>query len=152
MITDSAIIRRIREHELRELLALYRDLHDQDAPLPSEEEVAKVWRSICADPNLVYVVAEVERQLVSSCTLAIVPNLTRGARPYAVIEHVVTRRDSRGRGLATRVLRYATEMARARRCYKVMLLTGSKLPQTLRFYERAGFLRDVKTGFVMPLE
>jgi hypothetical protein len=29
-----------------------------------------------------------------------------------------------------------------------MLLTGRKQEETLRFYERAGFQRGVKTGFV----
>lgn len=152
MNTESPIIRGIREEELRALLDLYRDLHEHDAPLPSDDELRKVWQNICADPNLVYVVAEVQGQLVSSCTLAVVPNLTRGARPFGVIENVVTRRDCRCRGFATKVLRRATEIARTRRCYKVMLLTGSKRPQTLRFYEQTGFLRDVKTGFIMPLD
>ena len=32
-----------------------------------------------------------------------------------------------------------------------MLLTGSKREETLRFYERAGFQRNIKTGFVMKL-
>lgn len=31
-------------------------------------------------------------------------------------------------------------------CYKVMLMTGSKRPETLRFYADAGFEQS-KTGF-----
>jgi hypothetical protein len=33
-------------------------------------------------------------------------------------------------------------------CYKVMLLTGRQDEATLRFYEKVGFRRGVKTGFV----
>ena len=151
MNPGTPIIRQIRPDELHALLDLYRDLHDHDAPPPPESQLAATWQTICKDENLIYLVAELHNQLVSSCTLAIIPNLTRGARPYAVIENVVTHRDHRNHGLATMVLRRAAEIARTRRCYKIMLLTGSKRPETLRFYEKAGFLPGVKTGFIMPL-
>jgi GNAT superfamily N-acetyltransferase len=101
-----------------------------------------------ADPRLYYVVAELEGQLVASCALTIVPNLTRGARPYGLIENVVTHAEYRRRGLGTAVLRHGCEVAWRAGCYKVMLLTGSRDPGVLGFYEAAGFLKDVKTGFI----
>ena len=85
---------------------------------------------------------------MSTCTLILVPNLTRGGRPYGLIENVVTHPDYRRRGLGTSVLKRALQAAWERNCYKVMLLTGSKNEATLRFYEKAGFARGVKTGFV----
>ncbi|YAG15150.1 hypothetical protein NSTC745_04511 [Nostoc sp. DSM 114161] len=45
-------------------------------------------------------------------------------------------------------LHYALDLAWQQKCYKVMLLTSSKSEETLRFYERAGFKRGVKTGFI----
>ena len=98
-----------------------------------------------------HIVADLGGQLVATCVLAIIPNLTRGARPYAIIENVVTHKSYRRRGLGTAVLLHAVQAARSRNCYKIMLLTGSQRPETLRFYERVGFTRNVKTGFVMPL-
>jgi GNAT superfamily N-acetyltransferase len=84
-----------------------------------------------------------------TCNLAIVPNLTRGAHPYGIIENVVTHTDYRKQGLGTQVLRYALNIAWQQKCYKVMLLTSSKREETLRFYEQAGFKRGVKTGFIV---
>jgi len=52
--------------------------------------------------------------LVASCALAIIANLTRGARPYAVIENVVTHESYRRRGLGTAVLHHAVDLARSR--------------------------------------
>jgi GNAT superfamily N-acetyltransferase len=95
-----------------------------------------------------YIVAELDGRLVASCMLAIVPNLTRGARPYGLIENVVTCSNYRRRGLGTAVLRYAQEIAWTENCYKVMLLTGSKKESILCFYEKAGLKRDIKTGFI----
>jgi GNAT superfamily N-acetyltransferase len=94
-------------------------------------------------------VAEADGRLVSSCSLSIIPNLTRGGRPYAVIENVVTDADWRRRGLGRQVLAAATAQAWAAGCYKVMLATGSRREATLQFYEGAGFERGAKTYFEM---
>jgi len=100
------------------------------------------------DESIRYVVARVNDRLVSTCTLAIIPNLTRGARPYGLVENVVTLPDYRRRGIGTLVLQHALRIAWEQNCYKVMLLTGSQQESTLQFYERAGFIRGEKTGFV----
>ena len=141
-------IRPIRADELEALLQLYRHLHPEDVPLPTWPELDALWRDIINNPWLHYFVAEVNDQLVSSCTLTIIPNLTRGARPYGLIENVVTHAAYRRQGLGKAVLQYALRVAWAANCYKVMLLSGSKQPEVLRFYESAGFKRNVKTGFI----
>ncbi|WP_429223712.1 GNAT family N-acetyltransferase [Methanobacterium oryzae] len=86
--------------------------------------------------------------IVSSCTLAVIKNLTRSARPYGLIENVVTHSNYRNRGYGTTVLEKAVEICRKNNCYKVMLLTSRKENHIFRFYENAGFNRDEKTGFV----
>ncbi len=112
-------------------------------------EVEGLWQRISTDPQLHYLGADVSGTLVSTCTLAILPNLTRSARPYGLIENVVTHPAFRGQGIATSLLRFALQLACwAQGCYKVMLLTGRKDPATLRFYEQAGFQAGVKTGFI----
>jgi GNAT superfamily N-acetyltransferase len=80
--------------------------------------------------------------------LTIIPNLTRGAQPYGVIENVVTHPDFRRQGIGTRILQAALASAWERGCYKVMLMTGRKDEATLRFYQQAGFEAGVKTAFV----
>ncbi len=68
-------------------------------------------------------------------------------RPYALIENVVTHPEYRRMGHGTAVLQAAMQAARDHGCYKVMLLTGSKRPSTLRFYESVGFNANEKAGF-----
>ena len=89
MSDNQAIIRLIDKGELDVLLELYEHLHADDAPLPSNQKLQSLWQRIIANPMLHYIVAELDGRLVASCTLAIVPNLTRGARPYGLIENVV---------------------------------------------------------------
>ncbi len=144
-------VRAIREYELDALLALYQHLHENDEP-PPQRRIKMLWHQILNDTNLQYLVGVLDEQLVSSCTLAIIPNLTRGGSPYGVVENVVTHPDHRGNGFATDVLKHSLELAWKNHCYKVMLLTGRSEENVLKFYENAGFQRDIKTGFIAYLE
>lgn len=147
-MNKAPIIRKIRPDELPALLDLYRHLHADDPALPVTAEIEQLWACILADPARRYLVAEVGGRLVASCVLVIIPNLTRGARPYGLIENVVTHPDFRKRGLGTQLLKAALTFAWEQQCYKVMLLTGRQDEATLRFYQQAGFEGGVKTGFV----
>jgi GNAT superfamily N-acetyltransferase len=68
------------------------------------------------------------------------------------VENVVTDEGYRGKGYATALLHAAREVARGENCYKIMLMTASKLDSTLRFYERAGYNRQDKTAFIQWLD
>jgi len=78
------------------------------------------------------VVAESEGNLLASCYLNIIPNLTRNLRPYAVIENVITDAGHRRQGIGRTVLQHAMTLAWQRGCYNVMLLTGAKDEGTLK--------------------
>ncbi|OAK60853.1 GCN5 family acetyltransferase [Variovorax paradoxus] len=141
-------IRQISESELPALMALYRHLHEADDALPDEAHLAAVWRELLGNPRYRYFGGYVGDQLVCSCTTTVIPNLTRGCRPYGLIENVVTHANHRKKGHAKAVLHEALAFAWAQRCYKVMLMTGRKDEATLRFYEGAGFDRHGKQAFV----
>lgn len=144
------MIREIRENDLSGLLELYLCLHEQEVP-EEDERLRTAWRQMLFDFNHHVVVAERDGKLVSSCVCVVVPNLTRGVRPYALIENVVTHEAYRGKGLATACLNFAQDLARGADCYKMMLLTGAKRDATLDFYRRAGYNSQDKTGFIQWL-
>ncbi len=102
-----------------------------------------------ADASTPVFVAEAAGRVVASCALAIVPNLSRGLRPYGVIENVVTHAEHRRQGHGRAVLAAAVARAWAAGCHKVSLATRSRREATLGFYERAGFERGGKTYFEM---
>ena len=148
MTLNQPHLRAIRSDELATLISLYRHLHPSDPELPITRKTEELWQRILADPLLHYFGAEVDGRLVSTCTLTVIPNLTRSGKPYGLVENVVTHPEYRRRGIATSLMRYTLQFAWEQGCYKVMLLTGRKDPETLRFYERAGFQAGVKTGFI----
>ena len=142
------LIRRLQSGDLSDLLALYEHLHSSDTPLPAKSVAHAVWNELMSSPNYRYYGAFLNEQLVSSCTLTIIPNLTRSCRPYGLIENVVTHASHRRKGYAKALLTAALADAWTAQCYKVMLLTGRKDEATSRFYEAAGFDRHAKQAFV----
>lgn len=86
--------------------------------------------------------------LVSMATLHLLPNVTWNARPYGVVENVVTRSDQRKRGFGRAVLDRLLAKAWAVDAYKVMLLTGQKRG-ALGFYQAVGFTQEDKHGLVI---
>ena len=145
------MVREAQNSELGELLELYLDLHENSVP-PIDERALSVWQKIMDDENHHIIVNIQGGRIVSSCVCVIIPNLTRGIRPYAFIENVVTRENHRGRGFATECLDFAREIAKRENCYKMMLLTGSKSESTLDFYKRAGYNCTDKTAFIQWLD
>ncbi len=144
------MIREANKDDLNALLELYLCLHEDNIPDESEH-LSNTWEQIVNDPNHHLIVNEVDGKIVSSCVCVIIPNLTRNVRPYAFIENVVTHKDYRCRGLAQECLNFAREIALKENCYKMMLLTGSKDPNTLHFYEKAGYNSSDKTAFIQWL-
>ena len=139
------IVRPVERDDIPHLLQLYRHLNPDDTETPVDDAVAH-WEQLKLYPGSDIFVVCVDDRLVASCTLVIVPNLTRGGAPYALIENVVTHADHRRRGYAKAVLDTAVATAWRCGCYKAMLLTGSKDPGTLAFYRDVGFEQS-KTGF-----
>ena len=144
------MIREITEKDFDGLMTLYMQLHDNPFP-EKDERVMSIWNTVLKDENHHIIVAEEDGKIVSSCVCVIIPNLTRGQRPYAFVENVVTDKDYRKKGLATACLNYAKEIAKRENCYKIFLMTGSKEKSTLDFYERAGYNKNDKTAFIIWL-
>jgi hypothetical protein len=90
-------IRTLEHMDLDALLDLYMHPFDRDDPLPDRERVLQVWKRMLDSSMLHSLGLELDDRLVSSCTLTLTPNLTRGTRPYGQIENVVTHADYRRR-------------------------------------------------------
>ncbi len=141
------MIREITENDFDGLLRLYMQLHDN--PFPEKDgKTADIWKSILNDKNHHIIVAQENGSIISSCVCVIIPNLTHEQRPYALIENVITDKAHRKKGFATACLNFAKEIAQNENCCKMMLLTGSKNEDTLKFYENAGYNRKDKTAFI----
>lgn len=148
---EKCMVREAKKEDLQEILELYLCLHEKSVPETSEHLNA-TWNQIIQDENHHLIVNEVSGKIISSCVCVIIPNLTRNVRSYAFVENVVTHSDYRGKGYATECLNFAKAIAEEQNCYKMMLLTGSKEPKTLHFYENAGYNCTDKTAFIQWID
>lgn len=144
------MVREIYENELNELLELYLHLHETSVPQMTEQ-LKSAWSTVVNDKNHHIIVKAADGKIVASCVCVIIPNLTRGVRPYALIENVVTHSEHREHGYATECLNFAKEIAKSENCYKMMLLTSSKKDSVLNFYKGAGYNCEDKTAFIQWL-
>ena len=145
------MIREITASELDKLLTLYQYLHEVDDPLPDEKTIHEIWRQIESNKqHIIFGLFEGD-DLVSSCVLNVIPNLTRGCRPYALVENVITHPGFRRRGFGKALMEHVIHYAGVQGCYKVMLLTGRKEEAIYRFYESVGFNRYDKQAFVVKI-
>jgi len=138
-------VRAAQIEDLPLLIALYPHLNPAD-PIPSLEVAERRLEELLRYPGSAVFIGIADESTVASCTLIVIPNLTRGCQSYGLVENVVTHADHRGRGYGKQVLQVAVGAAWKAGCYKVMLMTGSKNPATLAFYAAAGFEQS-KTGF-----
>ncbi|HWT96941.1 MAG TPA: GNAT family N-acetyltransferase [Terriglobales bacterium] len=131
--------------DLPGLLALYRQLNPDETPATIEtaEGLLEQFMRYRGSAILVGVKAGT---IVASCALVVIPNLTRGGAPYALIENVITDAAHRRCGHGEAIVTAAVDRAWQNHCYKVMLLTGMTDAGTLQFYARCGFEQS-KTGF-----
>lgn len=93
-----AATRTVRARELDELLNLYQRRNPGDPELERNEQLFEQCERMLRDGSLSIVVSEQDGPLVASCFRSTTPNLTRGGRPFGLIENVVTHENYRRNG------------------------------------------------------
>lgn len=141
-------IRQCVQDDLIGLLNLYRELRPND-PILSPDQLQNAWSNLSNNPHVKIIVAEVSNEIASTCQLSICPTLTNNARPFGIIEHVITANEYRRRGLSQKVIEKALEFAWEVNCYKVMLLSGEGRVEAHKLYEKIGFQSGIEKGFVI---
>jgi len=118
-----------------------------DDPVLTDSISRGMFAEILESKNFTIMVAVKSTTIVGTCYLNVIPNLTRGALPYAIIENVVTHPEFRRQGIGKALISNALNLAKSAGCYKVMLLTGGDI-SVQKFYEKCGMQSGSKTAFV----
>ena len=137
-------VRAATERDIPRILELYYDLTsavspNEEQPRPSLEDARRVIAEIAATPGHQLLVAEEDSIVVGTMVLLVVPNLSHGALPWAIIENMIVDSKYRRQGIGQLLMEYAVNHAREAGCYKVQLLSNKKRPEAHRFYRSLGF-------------
>lgn len=144
----TTVFRRAIRTDFDAVIALYRQLSPDD-PILTDRSDRAVFEQILDDRALTIWVLEQSGRVVATAYLNVIPNLTRSASPYAIIENVVVDASLRGTGLGKVLIAATLQEAWKAGCYKVVLTTGSKDPKTHAFYRAIGFSPDARTAYAM---
>lgn len=133
-----AIVRPATESDIPRILELYNELTGGQHHL-SPGETRPVFAQITAMPGHELLVAEENGAVIGTMVLLVVPNLSHGALPWAIVENMVVDERYHRRGIGQLLVEEAIARARKAGCYKVQLLSNKKRRKAHHFYQDLGF-------------
>jgi GNAT superfamily N-acetyltransferase len=137
-------VRAALDGDLGDLLRLLRQLHPDYPGFP--EVGPERIREIAGQAGRVLLVATMAGRVVGTADLLIIPNLSHGGLPHALVENVVVDEDVRSHGVGAALFEEIFERTEEARCYKVELVSLKHRRRAHAFYERLGF-EAVAHGF-----
>ena len=124
--------------DLNGISVLYRELRPNDPEIAGSAS-RTLLSELISNSNIRLDVQHEGDVLVSTCMLAIVPNLAHGGQAFGIIAHVITLNAHQRRGYSRMVLQKTLALAWTSSCYKVMLRSGVDRSGTYGLYAGLGF-------------
>ncbi|MDO1581877.1 GNAT family N-acetyltransferase [Rhizobium oryzicola] len=155
MTGQNLVIRRAREDDLRNLVALFADDavggHGDTNDPEAFEDYLRAFHSIDTASHEQLFVAELQGEVVGTFQLTYYRTLAGRGAVNLRIEAVQTRSDRRGQGIGAKMITHALEEGRRHGCKAAYLTSNNARTDAHRFYERLGFVKS-HAGFKMPLK
>lgn len=103
------------------------------------DDARSAFAKIVSTPGHELLVAEEDGVVVGTMVLLVVPNLSHGVLPWAIVENMVVDGRYRRKGIGRLLIEYAITNVRQAGCYKVQLLSNKKRHEAHKFYRSLGF-------------
>jgi len=139
-----------KKDHLYKILELYKQLHPEENPIDINKANI-IWENI-ENNNIKYFIAIDKENIISTCYLAIIPNLTRNGRSIGFIENVITNDKYRKMGIGKKIIKMAVEYGKQNNCYTIILKSNVKRTEAHKFYEKCGFNGNSKKAFELKFE
>ncbi|KAI5190223.1 glucosamine-phosphate N-acetyltransferase [Nematocida minor] len=130
-------IRKLRKKDINEnYFSLLSTL--TTAPYPGAAEAEKMYRFLRNNRQTysIFVVVSAEDEVIGTGTLLTERKFIRDLGTVGHIEDIVISKEYQGHGLGMQLIRYLTEKAKEKECYKVILACSE---ENQKFYEKCGY-------------
>ena len=138
----------IRDAHQGDVPALVRLIGQLDPPdeAPDEAAARTALDAIDRQPGMRIAVAEAGGTVVGAVMLAILPNLSHHARPWAQMENLVVDEAHRRQGVGRALMAWCEATARDASCYKLQFQSRNHRRESHRFYRNLGY-QALTVGF-----
>jgi GNAT superfamily N-acetyltransferase len=141
--TASLVIRPARREDIRAIVEVLADdrlgQEREDLSEPLNPAYLAAFEAIEASANELLVVADLDGRVVGCMQITFLPGLSRKGMWRGQIESVRVDSSMRGTGLGRRMMGWALEECRRRKCGLVQLTSDRSRTDAHRFYENLGF-------------
>lgn len=111
----------------------------ENRPHPPGAAELEGLQRLMSDPGYACYVLQDGGHVEGTLTLYILPNISHGGRPFAIVESVVVDERAQGSGYGRLLMERAEVLARSAGCYKIALTSNRKRADAHRFYSRLGY-------------
>jgi GNAT superfamily N-acetyltransferase len=135
-------IRDAIDADLPQVLALY-EASGIDSPGSHDAaSLAAAWQRLRVEaPTARVLLAERDGIVRGTLTCFVLPLLSHGGQPAALVESVAVHPDAQGEGVGRALMDFAMAIATEQGCYKLALSSNQKRQDAHAFYDRLGYAR-----------
>jgi GNAT superfamily N-acetyltransferase len=136
-----------QESDISALTDLYSQLDSEDKL--SIREAIQIFNKLKQYPDFSVYVARINDKIVGAFELLIMDNFAHNGAKSGIVEDLIVDKSMRSRGIGSTMMKYAIDLCRKNKCYKLVLSSNIKREKAHEFYEKLGF---IKHGYSFTIE
>jgi GNAT superfamily N-acetyltransferase len=140
-MSDVLHIRAAAAGDLLDVLTLYAQPALDDGRVLPLQDAEKLFARFARYPDYTLYVAEADGRIVGTFAFLVMDNLGHLGAPSAIVEDVAVDPTLHSQGVGQKMMIFAIDLAREKRCYKLVLSSNAKRERAHAFYEQLGFER-----------
>lgn len=101
-----------------------------------------VFKKTMDDPNQIYIVGEVDNQIIAHSKITIIPTIYEVMNTYSILNHVCVKPEYRRHNIATKMLEEIEKICTDKGCKKMELWSNNVRTAAHACYKKYGFTID----------
>lgn len=125
------------DQDLENIIKLCNKCFDENT---SMEYALSVYEKTKDDPNQIYVVGQINNEIVAHSKITIIPTIYQNMNTYAILNHVCVDPEYRRHKIATEMLKYIEQICKEKDCVCMELWSKNFRKAAHACYKEYGFI------------